>query len=1179
MNSIPKARRMRESGGFALVAALMLMVLLGLLSVAVSGLAAVGLQGSQRVASQAQARAQARLALMLAVGQLQKELGPDQRVCASDAVVNEASRTPHRIGVWSTVASDGLPWVRRDPETGAWTDLRASDQPDPAAEVSTWLDSGLDTDPVTLVGLGSVDLEGDTVKAGRVGVDGVSKGRIAWWTGDLGSRADLSVADEREPDEEPASLMLSQQADARMLAEDGEWDERMRGRLVTQKSGQLVAGRDRAKDRYFDYATGVFGVLADAKHGGLRRDLTAYLAGRGEGSVAGRSPLLDSTPMVDDREGSRWREGAPTFGLLRSWAENEVALAGAQTPVVPPPTDGSRRDGQGRTLCNDLPVRLRERMASGLQPVLVEASNFMQLSVYEDPPDPRTGAKSFRMRTHQYPRVVLWNPYAVAIEMHPAIVMIQGNGRQEVWTENIMYSSSGRELPLRTTSQWLFFEGGRSTAFGDPANSGNLIMETEGYNDPYMGSYYYSVPKTEFGPGECLVFSPARSAEYNGLSTYRPGPYDLSANELSCEVPPDVSRSFYISASDINGGLSYRPAKFWFQTTPYWSQGGRQGVENQGEDTRAIMKALDGSGAVTFEKFDQLPLISYLSASLQFGEGREPRIAWDERNPMPMEKLEATDPRPTLVPDVRTRDGMRMRWFDEHPSNLLNSGALNAFPEHFQEAILANWNPRAAYAVRSPWENLAGTLPTSGNASGPWFFGAYTRDLYDEAVSWEAETPVFRDGRYHGNPFGQPQEGEPRYVLFDLPRQGVGVVSLAQFQNARLSEFVWHPSCAVGNSLADPRLGLDGLKSTVPSDLSEAAAKWGGFHADAIGWSSDSERSESRDSWAATGRALLQELPEDEPVVYDLSFEANEALWDRYFLSTGDSSQKASFFANPSASPLPNGRMRLFDRPADGASDLEDLDLAARHLMVAGAFNVNSTRVEAWRALFASARSEEQTGTPFVRFLDPPGDEVTSATDRDAWSGRRVLTDDEIDRLAEAVVEEVRARGPFLSLADFVNRRLVNDEHGRKGALQAAIDQAGINASFNDRYPLENDRSLGDYRHPDGIDDATRLEQTLKPASKAWGAPGFLTQADLLQAIGPVLSVRSDTFVVRAYGEALDAAGKVTARAWCEAQVQRTPVPIAPDADGLDSDDQGEPQDFGRRFDVVSFRWLNPDEV
>jgi hypothetical protein len=200
---------------------------------------------------------------------------------------------------------------------------------------------------------------------------------------------------------------------------------------------------------------------------------------------------------------------------------------------------------------------------------------------------------------------------------------------------------------------------------------------------------------------------------------------------------------------------------------------------------------------------------------------------------------------------------------------------------------------------------------------------------------------------------------------------------------------------------------------------------------------------------------------------------------------------------------------------------------------------------------------------------------------RPAWNGLRILSRDEIRRLAEAIATEVTRRGPFLSLSDFVNRRLKEDETGSKGTLQAAIDAAGINKSFEEEWPLDNSASLPDYRHNDNIEDATRMEQTLKPNTTAWGALGFLTQADLLQSIGPALSARSDTFRIRAYGEEVDVSGKVIASAWCEAVVQRGPRFV----DGADQMLEGPTtlnavnRRFGRKFEIISFRWLDPDEV
>jgi hypothetical protein len=782
---------------------------------------------------------------------------------------------------------------------------------------------------------------------------------------------------------------------------------------------------------------------------------------------------------------------------------------------------------------------------------------------------------------------VLWNPYNVELDFDRSIIMIQGNGRQEMWTINEAFNENG-ELAGHSISEWLFFEGGRSTSFNA---EGKGIMDTEGYNDPYIGSYYYSIPQTRFAPGECLVFSPARQAEYDCLSPYRSGPYNLNTNELRSSVAPDPSRSYFVSGSVLEGGVPFRPIWFWYAPTPYWSINGRSGVENQAEDTRAILKhAGSSSSTITFEDFDSLPQIAVISCSIQYGEGREPRISWAKQNMMRIELLSHANPRPTVIPDVRTREGVRLRWFDEPHSNLRNSGALRNTP-YLEEALLANWNPRAAYVVRSPWENIGGTLPRSGSVGGPWLFGAYTRDLFDDAVSWQEQVPVASGGRMRGNPFGTPQEGADRHILFEVPRSGSGVISLAQLQHAKISDLVWHPSYTIGNSLADPRLGTGGgnkglHRSAARSRDSTSAAK-AGFHEDQLGWSSDAERSTARNQWAVNARALLGGLPDTDNLVLDLSFEANHALWDRYFLSSGTATAKKSFVGDPIKNPLPNGRMRLAPG-GDGkstAGDLADYHKAASRLLVDGAFNVNSTRVEAWKALLASGRISklsDGTNIPFPRVLDAPGGAWKTGSPTEGtkmWTARRELTPEETDRLARAIVEEVKLRGPFISLSDFVNRRLAENETGRMGTLQAAIERANLNSSLANAAPIDNSKSLPDYRHPDNIPDSTTMEQTLKPPSKLWGSPAWLTQADVLQMIGPTLAARSDTFVVRAYGETVDATGRTTATAWCEAVVQRTPEPLDPDDSGLNPRQPGTARDFGRRFIIQSFRWLAPGEI
>jgi hypothetical protein len=1220
--------------GFALVVVMSLLVLLTILGVGLLNLSTIALRGSGQADYVARAQGNARLALMLALGELQRQAGPDTRATAAASILSTTGVIhPHWTGVWSTRAAAGGPLLTRDDKAGGLSDTRS-----PAADREQlalgWLVSGAATgsgvsprqpladNPVKLVGPGTVgaDAASHEVSAPQVAIDrgGAQPGHCAWWVGDLGIKANIATPDAFEgklPDPtEPAGggwfrLMTSQEADASALAEPARLNAAKKRLLASEATPRLINPHAPATPgkHFHEFTTQSQGLLTDMANGGLKRDLTAYFQSNGE--IADRAGLCglsdgdnlvgpaNATDKVATRDGINWSDTrhqftSPRFGLLRRWATVAAPLRDGVFDAIPPKPELDPRVGASNALAlaNLTPTSIAAADTPGISPILVEGSLFYNMSWHRATPQPGQPPPKhpYQVRIHVYPRFVLWNPYNVNLTLDRCIGMIQGNGRQEMWTESYRMLGSFRMTYL---SQWLWMEGGRNLNF---APVGNSFLASAGYTDPYIGCWYFSIPRTTFAPGECLVFSPDKAAEYSGPRSQDDNNYALEANTLSCLAPPHPSRNFHVSNyDDSDSGLDIIPALYWLAPTKAWTSGG---IKNQTDDCRVIVKQLGKRTNVTFEDFDALPQLALLSASLQYGGGREARISWSLNEKMAIEDSTdiATHPL-TAPPNVRTREGIRLRWFDEHKSNLAGSGSLTISGSlkdtpHFSDALLANWNPRAAYATRSPFDNIAGSLPTSGSLGGPWFFGAYTRDLYDGAVGWDDQMPVPRDGRYHGNPFGPPQENGGRpIVLFDLPRAGTGVLSIGQFQHAKLSEFIWHPSYAVGQSLADPRLAdsrLGGLKHTAPPYAGAAKTQTGGFDAEAIGWSDDTERSANREAWATQARAIYQDYPDSDNLVYDLSFELNHTLWDAFFLSTGSSHAKQQFLTNQAHPPLPNGRMRLapITGPAATAEALADFHRSAYALCVDGAFNVNSTSVEAWKAVLGATRrlSADGKSMVFPRVLAPPGGQWTAndATDAQAaWSGMRALSPEEIDRLARAIVVEVHKRGPFLSLADFVNRRLADDDSGRMGALQAAIEAAGLNARLQAVYPLDNTRPLPDYVHPDNIQDATRLEQTLKPDCKAWGIPAYLTQGDLLQVLGPMLTARSDSFIIRAYGDAADAGGKVQARAWCEAVIQRCPEPLVPDASGLNSANLGKPSDLGRRFVVKSFRWLRPGEV
>ena len=278
---------------------------------------------------------------------------------------------------------------------------------------------------------------------------------------------------------------------------------------------------------------------------------------------------------------------------------------------------------------------------------------------------------------------------------------------------------------------------------------------------------------------------------------------------------------------------------------------------------------------------------------------------------------------------------------------------------------------------------------------------------------------------------------------------------------------------------------------------------------------------------------------------------------------------------------------------------------------VKGASNVNSTSVKAWAALLRANRnlalkdvdnsSQTGSGTPFSSLKTP----VTDSGADTGWDGFSRLTDDQIwddngtvsdptddTGLAVNIVEQVKARGPFMGLSDFVNRQVSsNTELNASGSIQSALDELGATTSAKSAagglvphdpaingwggYPiLMGDADLSDRRTTEGI-------------------AADIRQADVLRQLAPRLTARTDTFKIRGYGEVADSDGKVIASATCEAVVQRLPEYVDPETNSAfnepwDEYDPNAPanqtlnsinQTYGRRFEIRSFRWLDDSEI
>ncbi len=352
----------------------------------------------------------------------------------------------------------------------------------------------------------------------------------------------------------------------------------------------------------------------------------------------------------------------------------------------------------------------------------------------------------------------------------------------------------------------------------------------------------------------------------------------------------------------------------------------------------------------------------------------------------------------------------------------------------------------------------------------------------------------------------------------------------------------------------------------------------------------------------------------------DHSFLLNLALYDHFYFSgladqtgpfgTGKTttSLAASFITG---TPLVEPRLALYT-PDGKASSMFSTEVAATDAysrvaswqVMKGAFNINSTSVAAWKAMLGSIHDSQSifnkidktnktsvfanlTPTDITkndarisRFRLPASESEKNGGDSsDAyWLGAREYSDADLQLLAEKIVEQVRARGPFLSMSEFVNRRLgpASDEKAQRGALQQAIDNSNLNANLaagaNAGFAIP-EAAVANYKY-------TNAKAGAGPSHQ--GAPGYLSQADLLNVLGNAATPRSDTFTIRGYGEARDASNKVIASTTCEATIQRTVEYIDP-ADKPEINPTALTSNtnkiFGRRFNLISFRWLAPGEI
>jgi len=1100
--------------GFTLVMTISLMVLISLVAVGMLSLSSVSLRAGASGNAQAKARANARLALLLAMGELQKELGPDQRISAlggQQLPTGDRSAGQQWLGVYDSWAEGSE--KRPDPSFRRW--LISGDQTkvrDPLAI----RDGVVASDTVTLV---KADAGCNAIKAGRVKAP---EGSCAWWVGEQNMKAKLGGVVRSSTDVKVSAARMQSSPRAAhevfLMNQAIVPDDSRLDRLVSTSTTELLGS---PTSPLFHHATTTsLGLLTNVRAGGFRKDLSFLL----ETPMPGvNSPQV--APLYT--AGS-----TPGINLGELWTDHNI-WAELEYPGTPP----QHADGKG--IPQGVPFLATTDQKSDPFIAYKHIPRLQLTLLYSLISKSRmvNGKKTYDLFLVADPVFTIWNPFDVCLRVPPSA--------------------------FATFKSWAIpYDLNLQLAHGPAGSKTSFSRSIKQLSNDRLFFFYGQVGRVQnlvMRPGEVQVI-----AQGFGETIKNPG---MGVWQFDGKLGWEFASGYaYPIPYETNPAMMTGSQRITYSMTPnsvksdagmfLWSY-------NIGE-------LVDGSGKTNYVGSFNIDLLySRMAGETAISASEFPKVF----PPIPMDASASktiAELEGSKWPICVFTYGMRT---ESDPMFSANATAGTRFTGR----ALLRANPTS---VSQDLYNLSSDI----TRTSPLQVGMRrVNSLNSPIIECNADGLGYYGAEYGA--FG----GVSHVMTRSIPRapiHSLGALQHAAAEGTRFGQargersWFMQPSVshAISNSFAP--------SCFAPSEVRGVLAK--------------------RDA-------------------ADHSYLANLALWDSYFYSS-ISPQTTSAHRGESVAyreqkdrltkflttdqnqyqPLPNERMKPWCTDADSTinrvfpTNRPSPDAAAQtasFLMVDGMFNVNSTSESAWRAVLSGLKGSSvpvattpslgnrseliaTKNTPVASLLVPGGGEIdprglADPASRDQWKGFRGLDDQQIGELARAIVKQVRLRGPFLSLADFVNRRPGTEKNlALSGALQSALDDEAV--SINQAYRSQN-RALA-------LGEAVAQGFPFPEAeagAKSVCAPGYVKQADLLTTLGPFLHVRGDTFVIRAYGDARDEAGlNVTARAWCEAVVQRVPDFVDPaDPAYQNPVNSSVNRIFGRRFAVVSFRYLSQNEI
>lgn len=1137
--------------GFTLVLTLSLLVLLVMIWVGLLGLSSVSLRQSQQTTAQSQAMANAKMSLMIALGELQKQSGLDTRVTATADLLDATH--PPLLGVWRS-------WEGSDHDLGAYAgrptppDYAAKRRPGTRnGRFLSWLvssnprDNNMTDAPaiarnvpfansVPLLSTGTV-MAGDSRQIHVVPSSLAGSGSFAWWVSGENQKAQLPKA--YEPAEEtPAQWSILQKSHAVADPRPFQWEHFLTNptgaaKAISRHSADCVGalGNNRGRHHFFDATAHSIGLLTNAATGGWRKDLSLLSEFWSQQSPAGLPFFRLNSTRTSLASIPNAGDVYPASSMLYPWATYR-----GSSGVIPIYRHGAvstwenlidhmtsykrvsaQSTGRATIACQSVAIDNNANHYGFIHRVRVLPVIARMQWVFSHSAGAAAGGL-LEPRLLLTPVITMWNPYNV-----------------EITSPGALSFTIPKPLPaaLRYTINGV-------------ANPGFNSVMTAINHQPSLG-------------GGTLRFT------INSTFTLRPGETRLFSPETT--VPAANTATLNLTQGYRSGGGHFFPVR--------------------GSSGQTL--TLPASATLRAEaRFDA----TYVDGAVinPEGVGIYLDMVLNGARHLVYRMIYTPDTANAVYPAMRNLAEGTLGQCLTNPQPFLSTifGARSASRTHLAAKGLVQSSPLVNYTAMGRKDEAETTIRRHYGGTAHPVNSPFDYSFVRHAPGGDSLLPNASDatGRGYIVTGFNKADGLSRCVIAEVPTRPLA--SLAELTHWDLRYENPIPPFAlnlIGNSDASPLLPSNAVVNAADAGLAEN----------------------------------LQ---------YDDSYCANHLLFDDWFLSAiapdptnfgGAGRNLQTTFTDfvTGKTPLAHRSYQpiLIDQLAaaqsGGAQRIYSTFVArptswqtiASRLEVEGMFNVNSTSVKAWRALLGHARNQRvpsirESGAAWQVSLSDksqyPLSRFSVAGDLQAgtmgssgafpeateFAGYRVVDESFLDALAEQVVAQVRRRGPFLSLSEFINRQLSSGDLALAGTLQAALNEVAKNSRTNP-YGAMQALSTVASPTPERAADAEYKFPAAAGGFSAYGLPGWTRQADLLRPLAPILSARDDTFTIRAYGDARDGSGRVTARAYCEAVVRRSRDYVDP-ADAADTLNQPVRlinRAMGRRYQIVSFRWLPPNEI